>query len=227
MKILLADADERFSQNLQQGLSSSGFRVDLTMSGTEALKRATGGAYDAILLEVNLPGLDGYEVLRRLRAAGSRAAILIVTTKGQERDKLQGLNYGADDYLVKPVLLSELVARIRAILRRIEDRGGKRADPFHLRAGPLALHILKHEAKRDGKRLPLTKTEFALLECLMRRPGQVLSRPTLAKLLISGDIEATTNVLEVHVKNLRDKIDGQSDQSLIRTIRGFGYALDV
>jgi two-component system copper resistance phosphate regulon response regulator CusR len=227
MRILVVDDDASFSQLLRDGLSAKGFHVDLAFNGKEALQKAIGITYDIILLDVLLPEIDGYTVLKKLRAMECAAAVLMVSFKDQEGDKLRGFASGADDYLVKPVRINELIARIRAILRRIGETRLMQDDPFLFKAGPLVLDLLRHEARKNGKPISMTKTEYSLLECLIRRPGQVIRRPILAKQLVSGDIEATANVIDVHIKNLRCKIDGRAEKSLIRTIRGVGYLLDT
>ena len=226
MKILIADDDQYWSRFLAEGLRNEGIAVDRVSNGRDALEKTKAVVYDAILLDVLMPGLDGYAVLRKLRARGSHTAVLMVTIKGRERDELEGFRSGADDYLVKPVQISRLVARIHAILRRIGNGTQNKGDPFVLRVGPLELHLLNREVRKEGKPVDVTKTEFALLECMMRRARQVLSRPVLCQHLISGDIPATTNIIDAHVKNIRAKIDGDSGKSIIRTVRGVGYALD-
>lgn len=225
MKVLIADNDPSWSRFLAEGLRSEGISADRVTNGREALEKAATVDYDVILLDVLMPGLNGYAVLRKLRARGSRAAVLIVTCKGRERDELEGFSSGADDYLVKPIEISRLVARIHAILRRIGVPAGKKGDPYVLQAGELELHVLNREVRKRGKLVDVTKTEFSLLECMMRRPGQVLARPVLCQHLISGDIPATTNIIDAHMKNIRAKIDGRSSKSVIRTVRGVGYAI--
>lgn len=225
MKLLLVEDDKDLSEFAREGLVREGFAVDVARNGKEALERAGENAYEVILLDVMMPHVDGYTVLRKLRAQGNPSAILLVTCKGQERDKLQGLNSGADDYIVKPFLLSELVARIRAILRRTAAQKGTQGSI--LRARDLHMDLLKREVKRAGKPLVLTKMEFDLLEYFMRRPGQVLSHLVIVQHLSNTDVNVSPNAVEVHVKNLRAKIDPKSGKSFIRTVRGCGYALDV
>jgi two-component system copper resistance phosphate regulon response regulator CusR len=227
MRLLLVEDDRGLSEFVEEGLAREGFSVDLAQNGDSALELAGETAYDVILLDVMMPGQDGYTVLKKLRAKGHQGAILLVTSKGQERDKLEGLNNGADDYLVKPFLLTELIARVRAVLRRTGKSGP--TAPIQgsvLKVGDLQMDLLKHEVKTGGKPIVLTKKEFDLLECFMRRPGQVLSQTVLMQQLSNADFVGATNIIEVHIKNLRSKIDGKSGKSMIRTVRGCGYSLD-
>ena len=241
MRLLLVEDDRDLSDFVREGMAREGFAVEVAGDGQEAIDRAAEGDYDVVVLDVMMPKLDGFTVLKTLRSRGYRGAILLATCKGQERDKLQGLNSGADDYIVKPFLLTELVARVRAVLRRTAGAGPQAAKGSMLKAGDLQMDLLKHEVKKAGKGIPLTKKEFDLLECFMRRPGQVLSQAVLAQHLSSADFDSHTNVIEVHIKNLRAKIDnpphggrgsvaaatGKTGPSLIRTVRGCGYALGV
>ena len=227
MKILIADVDQFWSGILKDGFFNEGFSVDLSSNGNEALEMAKRVDYDVILMDVLLPGLDGFTVIREIRAGGSEAAIIMVSREGRDLDELEGFKCGIDDYMVKPIALPKLIARIHAIQRRKGKSADKGVDPFLLRAGPLELHVLKREVKVGGKRVHMTRTEFDLLERFMRQPGRVLCRSVLVRELISGDISASSNSIETHVKNVRIKIDGGSKKSLIRTIRGVGYALDL
>lgn len=243
MKLLLAEDDKDLCAFAREGLIREGFAVDVARNGQEAVDLASERQYDVILLDVMMPELDGFAVLKTLRSRGYQGAVLLATCKGQERDKLKGLNSGADDYIVKPYLLSELTARIRSILRRTSLGPGKIIQDAVLKAGVLELDLLKREVKKSGKPVSLTKREFELLEYLMRRPGQVISQAVLAQHLTSVDYEAQTNTIEVHIKNLRAKIDAKFGDpahgrrgspskepeggSLIRTVRGFGYSLNA
>ncbi len=224
MRVLVVEDDRELCEVMQEGLAREGFQVDRASSGQEALERATGSAYDVILLDVMIPRPDGYAVLAQLRKQGNRSAILMVTSRGEEKDKLKGLSGGADDYLVKPFLLTELVARIRAISRRISCRSGAPAGE-RLRAGDIEMDLLRREVRRAGQALSLTRTEFNLLELFLRNPGQVLSPSVLAQRLSLG-AAASPNALEVHIKNLRGKIDRPPSPSLIRNVRGSGYVFD-
>jgi len=226
MRILLAEDDRDLSYFIQEGLIQAGFAVELAHNGKEAYELAIQYKYDLILLDIMMPEMNGHEVLQRLRRQGNKAAIIMLTCKGHENDKLLGFNGGADDYLVKPFLLSELVARIRAIIRRtITSTQSDRSSL--LKCGDLQMDLLKREVRRRGKMIKLTKKEFDLLECLMRQAGQVISQAILAQHLSQIDFGTQTNAIEVHVKNLRSKIDPHFSRSLIRTVRGCGYALNI
>jgi len=225
MRLLLVEDDKDLSDFVREGMAREGFVVDVVGDGEKALDQSEVASYDVVLLDVMIPKQDGFSVLKSLRARGFKGAVLLVTCKGQEKDKLQGFSSGADDYIVKPFLLTELIARVRAVLRRTS--GTQSVKGAVLKAGELQMDLLKHEVKKAGKPITLTKKEFNLLECFMRRPGQVLSQAVLTQQLSSSEIDSQTNVIEVHVKNLRAKIDAKSGPSLIRTVRGCGYALDV
>jgi len=227
MRLLLVEDDRDLSDFVREGMSREGFIVDTVADGDEALRQAEEAEYDVVLLDVMIPKQDGFAVLKSLRARGFKGAILLATCKGQERDKLQGLNNGADDYIVKPFLLTELTARVRAVLRRTGGNSGPVAKGSLLKAGDLQLDLLKREVRKAGKTVLLTKREFDLLECFMRRPGQVLSQSVLSQSLSNSEVYSNTNVVEVHIKNLRSKIDSKNKDSLIRTVRGCGYALDA
>lgn len=230
MRLLLVEDDRDLSEFVREGLVREGFVVDAARNGQEALDQALEQAYDVILLDVMMPEVDGLAVLKKLRLKGYRGAILLVTCKGQERDKLDGLNNGADDYIVKPFLLSELIARVRAVMRRMSTPAPKGAKPAMgsvLTVSGLQLDLLKRECRKGDKVIVLTKKEFDLLECFMRRPGQVLSQTVLAQQVFHTDFNTSSNTVEVHIKNLRSKIDGKSTKSLLRTVRGCGYALEV
>lgn len=227
MKLLLVEDDKDLSEFVQEGMAREGFTVDLANNGQDALDRTTRKAYDVILLDIMMPGLDGYAVLKKLRGKGHQGAILLVTCKGQERDKLEGLNNGADDYIVKPFLLTELVARVKAVLRRTTKAIQNATGGSVFKAGDLSMDLLKREVKQAGKPVRLTKTEFDLLECFMRNPGQVMSQSVLSQHVTGSDFNSATNIIEVHVKNLRAKLGSRGAESLIRTVRGCGYALDV
>lgn len=227
MRLLLVEDDKDLSDFVREGMSREGFIVDTVSDGDQALRQAEEADYDVVLLDVMLPKQDGFAVLKSLRARGYKGAVLLTTCKGQERDKLQGLNNGADDYIVKPFLLTELIARVRAVLRRTGGSGHPIVKGSLLKAGDLQMDLLKHEVRKAGRAVLLTKKEFDLLECFMRRPGQVLSQSVLGQSLSSSEINSHTNVVEVHIKNLRAKLDPKTGPSLIRTIRGCGYALDA
>ncbi len=227
MRLLIAEDDADLRTFVLEGLTRAGFAVDAAKDGQEAVDLASERAYDVVLLDVVMPKRDGFEVLKTLRCRGYKGVVLLVTSRGQERDKLQGLNSGADDYIVKPFLLTELVARIRAILRRTTPARGTVLQGATIKVGPLEMDLLKREVRKGNKPIALTKKEFDLLEYLMRRPKQVHSQEDLAQHLTGIEHESQTNTIEVHIKNLRAKLDAKRGLSLIRTVRGCGYSLDA
>jgi DNA-binding response OmpR family regulator len=225
--LLLVDDDKDLSEFAREGLSREGFAVDVAGDGQEAIDLAAERGYDVIVLDVMMPKLTGFAVLKTLRARGYRGAVLMATSKGHEKDKLEGLNTGADDYIVKPYLLTELVARVRAVLRRTAGPQAKVVQGSVLKVKDLVMDLIKREVKKAGALLNLTKREFELLECFMRRPNQVLSQTVLAQYLTKANYETHTNTIEVHIKHLRTKIGAKTGKSLIRTVRGCGYSLDA
>lgn len=196
--------------------------VDCVEDGADALAQAGAEQYDLVLLDVMLPSLDGYEVARRVRQRGDTTPILMLTARDAIADRVKGLDAGADDYLVKPFALTELLARIRAVTRRAQMAGG---DAGTLTVGDLGLDLKTREAIRGDKRIELTAKEFALLEVLMRHPGQVLTRSQLLDRVWSYDVLTESNVVDIYIYYLRNKIDRDVEPKLIRTVRGVGYAL--
>ena len=190
--------------------------------GIDGAHAALTGEYDLIVLDVMLPGLDGWGILRRLRAAGGEVPVLFLTARGQVEDRVRGLELGADDYLVKPFAFAELLARVRTLLRR----GSKAKDSEFLLVADLELDLLRRRATRGGQRIDLTAKEFALLELLMRRRGEVLPRSLIASQVWDMNFDSDTNVIEVAVRRLRAKVDDGFSLRLIRTVRGMGYVLD-
>jgi len=227
MRILLADQDQELSDFVRAGLAQEGFAVDVAHDGDTAYEMAVEGKHDAILIDIVIPKLSGHDVLKKLRSQGNHVPVLIITFKNQEQDKLHSLNNGADDYIVKPFRLAEVIARIRAILRRTDNIGRKTSKTSVLLAGKLELHLLRRELKCASKSIYLTKVEFDLLEYFMRRPGEVISQCVLKQHLFGDESNLDTNALPVHVMNLRKKIDLHERKSLIRTVRSCGYALDA
>lgn len=227
MRLLLVEDDQDLSSFIKEGLTREGFAVTHVADGREAVALVGERPFDAVVMDVMMPKLDGVSALKQLRLHGFKGAVLLVTSKGLEQDKLKGFSSGADDYLVKPFLMTELVARIRAVVRRTKGAEEKEVQGSVLKVGILQMDLMRREVKRSGKAIVLTKREFDLLECFMRRPGQVLSQTVLNQHLSDQDFNAGTNVIEVHVKNLRAKLDGNAETSLIRTVRGCGYALDA
>jgi two-component system copper resistance phosphate regulon response regulator CusR len=220
MKILVAEDERKAAAYLQTGLAENGFVVDLVHRGDDALHAATTEAYDVILLDVMLPQQDGWSVLAGLRSAGSVTPVLFLTARDGVHDRVKGLELGADDYLVKPFAFSELLARIRSVLRR---GPGRRAD--RLRVADLEMDLARQHAVRGGRRLDLTAKEFTLLSLLVRHTGDVLSRTAITESVWDMNFDAGTNVVDVHIRRLRSKLDDPFERKLIRTVRGSGYVL--
>jgi two-component system, OmpR family, response regulator len=205
---------------LRRGIREGGHAADVAASGEEALEMAAVAPYEAIVLDVMLPGIDGFETCRRLRAAGVWAPVLILTARDEVADRVAGLDGGADDYLVKPFSFAELLARLRALVRRAPD-----ARPAVLDAGGLRLDPASRRVWRGTVEVALSPKEFALLEALMRHPDEVLSRYHLLEHAWDYDYENRSNVVDVHVRRLRQKLDDRFGVSAIETVRGVGYRL--
>jgi two-component system copper resistance phosphate regulon response regulator CusR len=223
MKILIVEDEQKTGDYLKQGLTEFGFTVDLARNGLDGLHLAKNGDFDLIVLDVMLPELNGWQVLDALRKHGLQIPVLFLTAKDQVEDRVKGLELGADDYLVKPFAFSELVARVRSLLRR----GKNQIESSVLRAANLELDLLKHRVSRDGQRIELTAKEFSLLELLMRRQGEVLTRSLIASQVWDMNFDSDTNVIEVAMRRLRSKIDDHFEPKLIHTLRGMGYVLEV
>jgi DNA-binding response OmpR family regulator len=221
MHVLLVEDEPRLATAVRRALTEEGHVVDWVADGDEALEMARCEEFDAIVLDVMLPRRDGFSIARTLRGEGSRVPILMLTARDAVSDRVTGLDAGADDYLVKPFALSELLARVRALGRRSAMGSGQSL----LEVGDLALDLRSREAIRGGRRIELTSKEFALLELLMRHPGQVLTRTQLLDRVWSYDAPVESNVLETYIHYLRKKIDSGFDRKLIRTMRGAGYAI--
>ena len=222
MKILIVEDEQKTGDYLKQGLSEAGFVADLARDGVDGLHLTLTGDYDLVVLDVMLPKLDGWEVLRQIRHNGKHLPVLFLTARDQVEDRVKGLEFGADDYLVKPFAFSELLARVRALLRR-----GKTSEPELLQIANLELDLLRRRVTRAGKRIDLTAKEFALLELLLRRQGEVLPRSLIASQVWDMNFDSDTNVIEVAVRRLRAKIDDDFEPRLIRTVRGMGYVLEI
>jgi two-component system copper resistance phosphate regulon response regulator CusR len=221
VKILVVEDEKKAAAYLRKGLAENGYVVDLAADGEDGLHLARSGSYELVILDVMLPGRDGWSVLGELRRGGLQTPVLFLTARDALPDRVKGLNLGADDYLVKPYAFSELLARVRSILRRGPTRREetlKRAD--------LEIDLVRHRAARDGKKLDLTPKEFALLALLARRSGEVLSRTAIAEEVWDMNFDGGTNVVDVHVRRLRSKVDDPYDKKLIHTVRGMGYVLD-
>ncbi len=221
MKLLVVEDDRETASYLQKGLSESGYVVDRAGDGREGLFLASSGGYDAIVLDRMLPGMDGLAVLGALRAGGIRTPALILSALGSVDDRVKGLRAGSDDYLVKPFAFSELLARIEALLRR----GTVTPTATTLRVADLELDLLTRTVKRAGKLLDLLPREFRLLEYLMRNAGHVVTRTMLLEHVWDYHFDPQTNVIDVHVSRLRQKIDKSFERPLLHTIRGAGYCL--
>jgi len=222
MKILIIEDEAKTEQYLRRGLTEAGFTVDGVRDGRDGLHRALTEDYDLLVVDVMLPGLDGWEILRQLRRAHRRMPVLILTARDQVVDRVKGLEMGADDYLMKPFDFAELLARVRALLRR------DKAVPVGevLKVGDLELDPVSRHVTRGGRRLAVTAKEYALLEFLMRRQGEVLPRALIASQVWDMNFDSDTNVVEVAMRRLRAKIDHDFDVKLIRTLRGMGYVLE-
>lgn len=222
MKILIVEDEQKTGDYLKQGLSEAGFVVDLAHDGLDGMHLALTDDYDLVVLDVMLPQLDGWQVLQKIRQAGKHMPVLFLTARDQIEDKVKGLELGADDYLVKPFAFSELLARVRTLLRR-----GKNKEPELLQVADLKLDLLRRRVTRAGKRIELTAKEFALLELLLRRQGEVLPRSLIASQVWDMNFDSDTNVIEVAIRRLRAKIDDDFEPKLIRTLRGMGYVLEI
>jgi two-component system copper resistance phosphate regulon response regulator CusR len=221
VKILVVEDEKKAAAYLRKGLVENGFVVDVASDGDDGLQLARSGDYELVVLDVMLPGRDGWSVLGELRRAGSQTPVLFLTAKDGLPDRVKGLNLGADDYLVKPFAFSELLARIRSILRR-----GPSRQPEMLKRADLEIDLIRHRVARGGKKLDLTPKEFALLALLARRAGEVLSRTSIAEQVWDMNFDGGTNVVDVHVRRLRSKVDDPFERKLIHTVRGMGYVLD-
>jgi DNA-binding response OmpR family regulator len=221
MRILVVDDDARVARAVRRGLEAEGFAVDVAADGTEGEWLAGENAYDALVLDVMLPGVDGYELCRRLRAAGNWTPILMLTAKSGADDEVHALDTGADDFLAKPFSFVVLVARIRALLRRHGDER-----PAVLSAGDLHLDPAAHQVHRGDRRVELTPRQFSLLEFLLRRPGEVLSKRVILEHVWDFAFDGDPNIVEVYVRQLRTRIDIPFDRNSLQTVRGAGYRLD-
>ena len=221
MRVLVVEDHVRMADVLRRGLIEAGMSVDVAANGTDALWRATESEYDAVVLDLGLPDVDGLDVLRRMRADGNWAPVLVLTARDGLSDRVAGLDLGADDYLVKPFALAELLARLRALRRRAPAER-----PAVVAVGELTLDPASHEVRRAGKPISLTAKEFALLEVFARHPGQVLSKTYLVEHCWDDAFDLDSNVVEVYVGYLRRKIDDPFGVRSLVTVRGAGYRLD-
>jgi two-component system copper resistance phosphate regulon response regulator CusR len=222
MKVLVVEDEPKTAAYLRTGLSENGFVVDVAEHGDDGLHLALTHEYDVMILDVMLPKRDGWSVLADLRASGKLTPVLFLTARDAVSDRVKGLELGSDDYLVKPFAFSELLARIRSIVRR----GPARQERHMLHVEDLDVDILRHHASRAGHPIDLTPKEFALLSLLAGRRGEVLTRTVIAEQVWDMHFDPESNVVDVHVKRLRAKVDDPFPRKLIRTVRGVGYVLD-
>jgi len=220
MRVLVVEDEPGIAQFIRQGLSEAGYAVDVAHDGHEGLDYALVAAYDVLVLDILLPKLDGLRLLRVLRDRGIKTPVLLLTAKDTVEDRVRGLDVGADDYLVKPFAFPELVARLRALLRRPPLQ----MDPI-LRFGDLAMDTARREVRRGGHLIELSPREFTLLEYLMRHPGHVLTRTQITEHVWNFDFFSDSNVVDVYIGYLRRKIDRGFDRPLLHTVRGVGYRL--
>jgi DNA-binding response OmpR family regulator len=222
MRILVVEDEPRMAELLRQGLTEEGHAVVAALDGWEGLSLAESAPFDLLLLDVMLPGADGFAIVRRLRALGNRTPILMLTARDATRDVVEGLNLGADDYLTKPFSFDELFARVRAAGRR-----GPMEQDVCLRVADLTLNQGTREVRRGNRAVALTRTEYAILELLMRHAGRVLSRDTLIERVWGGGRDIESNTLDAFMRLLRAKIEGPGEPKLLRTMRGVGFSLRV
>jgi two-component system OmpR family response regulator len=220
MRVLIVEDEVKMAGLIRRGMRGEGLAADIAIKGEDALWMAEATEYDAIVLDIMLPGIDGFEVCRRLRAAGVWSPVLLLTARDGVRDRVAGLDGGADDYLTKPFSFAELLARLRALVRR-----GSVERPVELRVGELRLDPATKRVWRGEVEIPLSAKEFAILETFMRRPGEVLSRYALLEHVWDYDYENKSNVVDSYVRFLRRKIDKPFDADSIETVRGSGYRL--
>lgn len=222
MRILIVEDEKKAGAFLRKGLTESGFVADVAVDGEDGLLNALSVEYDLVILDAMLPGRDGWSVLAEIRRQGKSTPVLFLTARGAVQDRVKGLELGADDYLVKPYAFSELLARVRALLRRRGER-----QPDTLQIADLQVDLLRHKVQRNGTRLDLAPKEFALLSLLARRQGEILSRLIIAEQVWDMNFDSDSNVVDVAVRRLRRKVDDPFPVKLIHTVRGMGYVLEV
>ncbi|WP_047275683.1 heavy metal response regulator transcription factor [Pseudomonas lundensis] len=222
MKLLIVEDQPKTGQYLRQGLSEAGFITELAADGITGQHLALTGDYALLILDVMLPGRDGWQILQAVRSAGLDMPVLFLTARDAVEDRVHGLELGADDYLIKPFAFSELLARVRSLLRR----GSSTTQETSLQLADLRLDLIRRRVERNGQRIDLTAKEFSLLELLLRRQGEVLPKSLIASQVWDMNFDSDTNVIEVAIRRLRLKIDDSHDQKLIHTVRGMGYVLE-
>lgn len=221
MRILFVEDDKNIAHFVKKGLRESYFAVDMAYDGEEGLYLALHERYDLLILDIMLPKMDGIEILKSIRERGIDTSVIFLTAKDAERDIVKGLNLGADDYMVKPFSINELLARVRAILRRAKGERGS-----EIKVADLTMDLETHKVFRGEKRIDLTPKEYALLEYLMRNEGQILTRTMISESIWDYHFDSLTNVIDVHVYHLRNKIDKGFKRKLLHTIKGVGYVLE-
>jgi len=220
MRILVVEDEDKISKFIKRGLKEEGYSVDLAADGEEGHFLATTNSYDLIILDVMLPKLDGLKLCRQLRAEQLHMPILMLSAKDAVKDKVSGLDSGANDYLPKPFAFEEFLARVRALLRKKDA-----STPTQLVVGDLVMDLLTHQVTRAGKDVILTAKEYSLLEYLMRNPGTLVTRTMISEHVWDINFDTLTNVIDVYINYLRNKIDSMSEHKMIHTIRGKGYML--
>jgi two-component system, OmpR family, response regulator len=223
MRVLVAEDDQVIADFVSQGLREAGYAVDVAATGHEALTKALDGGYDAAVMDVMLPGMDGLAVIEQMRASKKQTPVLILSARHTVDDRVRGLQAGGDDYLTKPFAFAELLARLQALLRRAAGT----TEPTRLVVGDLTLDLLSRKVHRGGKAIELRPREFSLLEYLMRHPGRVLSKTMILSHVWGYSFDPGTNVVDVLVSRLRDQVDEGFDSRMIHTVRGAGYVLKV
>ncbi|MHC1662316.1 heavy metal response regulator transcription factor [Stenotrophomonas maltophilia] len=223
MKLLIVEDEPKTGNYLRQGLIEAGYVVDLACDGVDGLHLAAGGEYQLVILDVMLPGLDGWNVLSRLRDAGWQVPVLFLSARSSIADRVQGLELGADDYLAKPFAFAELLARVRTLLRR----GQGQSQPDRIVVADLVVDTLRRRVERGGQRITLSPKEYALLELLARRRGEVLPRSLIASQVWDMNFDSDTNIIDVAIRRLRAKIDDGFAEKLVVTVRGMGYVLEA
>ena len=224
MHVLVVEDEQRLAYLLRRVLLEERHSVDVAHDGTTGLDLALSDTYDVVILDIMLPGMDGIEVCQQMRAERIMSPVLMLTARGSVEDRVTGLNAGADDYLTKPFAMEELLARINALLRRRDQHFDENP---RLVVGDLTLDLVGHEARRDGRVIELTAKEFALLEYLMRHQGRVLTRTQIVDAVWRYDMEALSNVVDIYIHYLRDKVDQGFSKSFIKTVRGVGYKIEA
>ena len=222
MKVLVIEDDKKIASLIRKGLQAQGFVVDVCLGGDEGYALATSRPYDALVLDIMLPGRDGLSILRNLRERKIPLPVILLTARSELNERLEGLNLGADDYLTKPFFVEELVARLHAVTRRASG-----ATQSILSVADLTMNLLTREVKRGGVNIALTPREFSLLEHLLRSPGRVLTRVEICERVWDYNFDPGSNIVDVYIGRLREKIDAGSEQKLLHSVRGVGYVLKV